>query len=102
MACTAWPKRNLLRRKTQQTIATTGAGEAAQRTTLGLRGRKCRRRPPDRDSVVPRRNRANCSRALLRPSQLTRVTIPITELDATPWPPFRRDRDGETTMSAER
>jgi hypothetical protein len=28
-----------------------------------------------------------------------RVTIPITELDATPWPSFRHDRDGQTTMS---
>jgi hypothetical protein len=29
-----------LRRKTQQTIATTGASEAAERTTLRLRRRK--------------------------------------------------------------
>jgi hypothetical protein len=44
MACTAWPKRKLLRRETQQTIATTGASEAAERTTLRSR-RKYRRRP---------------------------------------------------------
>jgi hypothetical protein len=28
-----------------------------------------------------------------------RVTIPIAELDPTPWPSFRHARDGETTMS---
>jgi hypothetical protein len=44
MACTAWPKRKLLGRETQQTIATTGASEAAERTTLRSR-RKYRRRP---------------------------------------------------------
>jgi hypothetical protein len=27
-----------------------------------------------------------------------RVTIPIVELDPTPWPSFRDDTDGETTM----
>jgi hypothetical protein len=30
------------------------------------------------------------------------VTIPIAELDPTPWPFFRHDRDGETTMSTAR
>ena len=38
MACIAWPKRNFLQRKTQQTIATTDASEAAERTTLRSRG----------------------------------------------------------------
>jgi hypothetical protein len=41
MACTTCPKRNFLRRKTQQTIATTGASEAAERTTLRSRDRRC-------------------------------------------------------------
>jgi hypothetical protein len=28
-----------------------------------------------------------------------RVTIPIAEQEPTPWPSFRRDRNGETIMS---
>ena len=41
MACTAWPKRNCLRRKTQQMIAITGPSEAAERTTLRSRADSC-------------------------------------------------------------
>jgi hypothetical protein len=53
MVCTAWPKRNFVRRKTQQMIASTGAGEAAERITLRSRGRR-------RPSFQPRTTLGHC------------------------------------------
>ena len=82
MAYTAWPMRNLLRRNTQQMIANTRTSDGiADLSSCGPPQTAFTCGAQDRDSVVPRRNRANCSSALLRASRRTRVTIPLAEQD---------------------